>query len=439
MASPARSSVSPNTHSDPGYPSFNQSYPSDWKPSRPRLDPDITHRGRSEPVRVRTKPLQHPSGGPINSFPWTTDHPLVQANLTKARFEEPETSINAQDWPTYFNLDEINAQNARRQYTGPTTTAVSGKTGGFKRAMIPGSAGASPSFENLRPTIDRNAWEVSSAPTQPEPQSKAIIGTAKVDYGAAPGGIEATFYQEMMRSLGNVSVQDYAAQQAINSGLSLPRNSAAVYQDREIHQLTQSNPQPNFDGLDNPLRKPSVMPTHGGLQRSTDRNRRIESLISAYHQHYDFVPYGPIRRQLAVESPIEASNVLRVRLDAGSTADDYFPQRTPEHDAFRHIYASYRVARDLGPEVAKKWGDANERGNRHRYETIFIDLHNNKIGREIAQIPGISNEAAARLIEKAIKNSAQGKQSPVILHLPESVTHLLGRRTQPTKLSLNKR
>ncbi len=114
----------------------------------------------------------------------------MQANLTKAAFGEPDAAPNAQDWPTYFNLSDVADRNARQQKTDPALGTYTQKVGGFKK---------DPASSTVK------------TPTN-NPESKAIIGSGRVEYGSAPGSLEADFYTDMMKAAGYYFVQDYQSQ-----------------------------------------------------------------------------------------------------------------------------------------------------------------------------------------------------------------------------------
>ena len=60
-------------------------------------------------------------------------------------------------------------------------------------------------------------------------------------------------------------------------------------------------------------------------------------------------------------------------------ADRSFPE-----DAFRHVYWSYHLTRQLGPEIAKQITDAHETAPGNTSQERSMDYHNNEVGRDLA-------------------------------------------------------
>lgn len=61
------------------------------------------------------------------------------------------------------------------------------------------------------------------------------------------------------------------------------------------------------------------------------------------------------------------------------STDKSFPE-----DAFRHIYWSYNLTREFGPELAKEITDAHETAPGNTKNERLMDYHNNEVGRKYA-------------------------------------------------------
>jgi hypothetical protein len=83
--------------------------------------------------------------------------------------------------------------------------------------------------------------------------------------------------------------------------------------------------------------------------------------------------------------PSMVPNMIRITRDAKNKsvayrkADRSFPE-----DAFRHVYWSYHLTRQLGPELAKQITDAHETAPGNTSQERSMDYHNNEVGRDLA-------------------------------------------------------
>jgi len=83
--------------------------------------------------------------------------------------------------------------------------------------------------------------------------------------------------------------------------------------------------------------------------------------------------------------PSKVPSMIKITRDAKRLSEieknnDYsFPE-----DAFRHIYWSYRLSREFGPELAKEITDAHETIPGNTKKERQMDYHNNEIGRNLA-------------------------------------------------------
>ena len=72
-------------------------------------------------------------------------------------------------------------------------------------------------------------------------------------------------------------------------------------------------------------------------------------------------------------------------------------------DAFRHIYWSYRMTEDLGPDAAKRFADAHEITVPTPDGDRLMDLFNNNLGRRLALDPANKGRPAEDVVLEAIK------------------------------------
>jgi hypothetical protein len=108
--------------------------------------------------------------------------------------------------------------------------------------------------------------------------------------------------------------------------------------------------------------------------------------------------------------PLDIVKFGKAQRDAQAAADARFagqPNVGSQRDAFRHAYWSARLTRDFGPEFAKEYTTAHE-GNRdpnpNRVAQEEMDLHNNEVGRGIAQAyPNEGNDSLADRVEQAVR------------------------------------
>lgn len=118
-----------------------------------------------------------------------------------------------------------------------------------------------------------------------------------------------------------------------------------------------------------------------------------------------FDPYGPGEMMTAIKNPVAAIFAREAaRAAIASTAKKYpgaFPQNN-EADAYRHALRSHLMAKGIGPDMAKAFGDAHEisgsglSGPGPNSERL-MDLHNNQIGRTLQNDQG---EAFKEALEK---------------------------------------
>lgn len=97
-----------------------------------------------------------------------------------------------------------------------------------------------------------------------------------------------------------------------------------------------------------------------------------------------------------------------IRQDALHVAEGKFDGKggTDGHaDAFRHAYWNALMTQRYGEEWAREFATAHERNPSSNHIPVGMDLHNNEVGRSIAQAnPDASPEQLANLVEQAVKD-----------------------------------
>lgn len=97
-----------------------------------------------------------------------------------------------------------------------------------------------------------------------------------------------------------------------------------------------------------------------------------------------------------------------IRQDALHVAEGKFDGKglTDGHaDAFRHAYWNALMTQRYGEEWTREFATAHERNPSSHHIPVGMDLHNNEVGRSIAQAnPDASPEELATLVEQAVKD-----------------------------------
>ncbi|GAB3421756.1 DUF6973 domain-containing protein [Flindersiella endophytica] len=108
--------------------------------------------------------------------------------------------------------------------------------------------------------------------------------------------------------------------------------------------------------------------------------------------------------------PADKATFAKAKFDAERAATARFPgdaNTGTQRDAFRHAYWSARLTRDFGPEFARQFTTAHEGNpdpNQYRVVQEEMDLHNNEVGRGIAQTyPNETNDTLADRVEQAVR------------------------------------
>lgn len=73
-------------------------------------------------------------------------------------------------------------------------------------------------------------------------------------------------------------------------------------------------------------------------------------------------------------------------------------------DAFRHALWSFKMARDVGPQDARNWGNAHEVEEESVPGERLMDLYNNNVGHRLAMDPRNKGREPKDVIMEALKN-----------------------------------
>lgn len=120
-----------------------------------------------------------------------------------------------------------------------------------------------------------------------------------------------------------------------------------------------------------------------------------------------FDPKGPTEGGVAFLNPLDALKGDSLSKDARKMARYLFPGavlRNDTADAFRHALWSFLMTRELGPEMAKRFGDAHEISKPNPDDERLMDLYNNHMGRVLALDPRNKGRPAEDVILEAIRN-----------------------------------
>ena len=131
-----------------------------------------------------------------------------------------------------------------------------------------------------------------------------------------------------------------------------------------------------------------------------------EAEADAYDK-LDFDPNGAGEVRTALESPIDAMRADDMAADASLDTKARFGLKDPLHnnaaDAYRHANWSFRMARALGVDAAKAFGDAHEISAVNPSGERIMDLYNNFVGRQMATMPAYRSLPADTAINIAIQ------------------------------------
>jgi hypothetical protein len=125
-----------------------------------------------------------------------------------------------------------------------------------------------------------------------------------------------------------------------------------------------------------------------------------------FYRKVEFDPNGESEWEAFRRRPVDAVRAGMERNKADNVTRDEYPGVRPhnnEADAFRHAYWSFETTRRVGPEAAKTFGDAHERGDSNPIPERLMDLYNNKVGRDLAADPTNADRDGHEVIREAIR------------------------------------
>lgn len=108
--------------------------------------------------------------------------------------------------------------------------------------------------------------------------------------------------------------------------------------------------------------------------------------VAALGQSYTH-PLTEAEIDLVSENPVRARRLLDLAERSIASAINFRRERTDfPYDAFRHVYWSWLLTREFGPEFSEKVTDAHEVGATYEAGAAArrMDLHNNSVGRAYA-------------------------------------------------------
>jgi hypothetical protein len=114
--------------------------------------------------------------------------------------------------------------------------------------------------------------------------------------------------------------------------------------------------------------------------------------------------------ELVATSPQRAPLLLKLAEQAANAADELKGRdRTYPFDAYRHVYWSWLLTREFGPEYAQRVTDAHEIGPTYETGTASrrMDLHNNAVGRAFA----LAGVPESELVDRA-RHDANVQRKP---------------------------
>jgi len=116
--------------------------------------------------------------------------------------------------------------------------------------------------------------------------------------------------------------------------------------------------------------------------------------------------------EIISDYPSKVPAMIKITRDAKRFSEhEKLKDTTFPEDAYRHIYWSYSLTREFGPELAEQITDARETAPGNSEKERFMDFHNNKIGRMYANsdIPLDELKNLVLSSDEVIKNPKQVK------------------------------
>ncbi len=141
-----------------------------------------------------------------------------------------------------------------------------------------------------------------------------------------------------------------------------------------------------------------------------------------FYRKLEFDPNGEGEWEAFRQRPWDAARARMERSRTDNITREEYPgenHHNNEADAFRHAHWSFEVARKIGPDAAKEFGDAHERSEANPTPERLMDLYNNKVGRDLAMDPENAGRDARDVIREAIREGKL-KTSPFETNEPRS-------------------
>jgi hypothetical protein len=137
----------------------------------------------------------------------------------------------------------------------------------------------------------------------------------------------------------------------------------------------------------------------------TGADINVPSAPAPSFNEVQFDPRGPGTFMTAIKNPVAAIFANEAANAAIASTAKKYPGVAPhnnEADAYRHAVWSHLMTRGIGPELAKKFGDAHEMAGSSTSgagpnSERLMDLHNNQVGR---QLPNDQGQALKEALEK---------------------------------------
>jgi|GEM_PF-4542450 len=143
-------------------------------------------------------------------------------------------------------------------------------------------------------------------------------------------------------------------------------------------------------------------------EKSIMFNSDDEAFPQDFHDEFDFDPNGEGEKEYAIKNPIDGGRAYLASKNAKEKVRELYGDKVSnahnnEADAFRHAYWSYLMTQEIGAEDAKRVGDGHERSRVNDDTERFMDLYNNRLGRQLALDPKNKGRPAEEVIQEAIK------------------------------------
>ncbi len=124
---------------------------------------------------------------------------------------------------------------------------------------------------------------------------------------------------------------------------------------------------------------------------------------------FGFDPDGPGEVARTIEHPLKAWKANQIFKEAVAVtsreaANGSFVMGSPESNAFTHAYGSYRMTQELGPFLAKQFGDSHEITVVNPVGQRLKDLYNNNAGRRLALDPDNQGRYAEHVALDALRD-----------------------------------